>query len=112
MATQPPACPEVAIPDSQLHVRIPPLPPLVNTPQQGAEAQPQGATAQQPDESGTAGAAAAGQGGGDASVAVSSSRPGLKNAGGGRAVGWGSSNISRPSNLAGAAVVAVVGWRV
>lgn len=108
MAAQPPASPEVHIQDRHLHVRIPPLPPLVNTPQQGPQAEPQGATAQQPHPQDqqpeglrAGGAAVAGQGGGDASVAVSSSGPGLKSTGSGRAAGWGTSNISRPSNLAG-----------
>lgn len=105
MAEQPPACPEVAIQEPRLHVRIPPLPPLVNVPQQveqaqGAAAQQPKLPDQQPEGGRTSGALPAGQDGCDASVAVNlGSSP--RGAGSGRPPGWGTSNISRPSNLAG-----------
>ncbi|KAL4457939.1 hypothetical protein ABPG75_012804 [Micractinium tetrahymenae] len=113
MATEPPDCPEVSIQEPHLHVRIPPLPPLFNAPQLGEQAQLQGGAPPQAKQEDTqpgqaraaAGAAAAGQDG-DATVTVSPPGPGLKGAGSGKPAGWGTSNISRPSNLAVDAIAA------
>lgn len=75
-AGAPPHCPEVTIEQPELSVRIPPLPPLVNAPEEPAPGR--------------------GGGQGDASVGVSL-KPGSGKAGG----GWGTSNIARPSTMAG-----------
>ena len=99
MGGEAPACPEVTTPDPHLNVRIPPLPPPVNA---GAPRAPSGDQEQQQAAEG-----AGGDGGqaGDASVGVSlGAQAALKPAGGGQAAGgWGTSNIGRPSNLAGGA---------
>ena len=63
-------------------MRIPPLPPLVNTPEEAA----------------AAGRPSGGGGGSDASVSVGL-RPGGD--GGKAGGGWGTSNIARPSAMAG-----------
>ena len=115
MAGSPPACPEVEIVDPDTSICLPPLPPLVNPPpaqQQPASQQPdaaaQGIRRQSTEEDPLAAAA-------DASVSVSASQAGgLKPAGGSRSGtgGWGTSNLGRPSALAGAGAGCVGGLEV
>jgi hypothetical protein len=95
-AGQPPSCPEVTIPEAQQHVRIPPLPPLVNASPRAQPDQQEGEKQQQMQP-----AQALQQSSGDdghvtikACAASSASK----------ATGsWGSSNLTRPINLAGEA---------
>lgn len=105
MAGAAPTCPEVEIIDPETSICLPPLPPLVNPPAQQPPAQQQDAAVQgvrrQSTEEDPLAAAA------DASVSVSTSQDGgLKPAGGSRTGGgWGTSNLGRPTALAGEAQI-------